>query len=51
MSDDGQPAPGLGYRRGPVLLRGQQIPKTTSDQRLLSGGPTAPTGCTATRGG
>ena len=38
MSDDGQPAPGLGYRRGPVLLRGQQIPKTTSDQRLLSGG-------------
>ena len=38
MSDDGQPAPGLGYRRGPVLLRGQQIPQTTSDQRLLSGG-------------
>src|SRR6187431_1255080 len=38
MSDDGQPAPGIGYRRGPVLLRGQQIPKTTSDQRLLSGG-------------
>ncbi|WP_426594596.1 TIGR00730 family Rossman fold protein [Cellulomonas sp. McL0617] len=38
MSDDGQPAPGLGYRRGPVLLRGQQIPKTTSDQRLLSSG-------------
>ena len=38
MSDDGQPAPGHGYRRGPVLLRGTQIPKTTSDQRLLSPG-------------
>jgi len=37
MSDDGQPAPGHGYRRGPVLLRGQQIPTTTADQRLLSG--------------
>jgi len=37
MSDDGQPAPGHGYRKGPVLLRGQQIPTTTSDQRLLSG--------------
>jgi len=36
MSDDGQPAPGHGYRKGPVLLRGQQIPTTTSDQRLLS---------------
>ncbi len=24
------------YRRGPVLLRGQQIPATTSDQRLLA---------------
>ena len=36
MSDDGQPAPGRGYRKGPVLLRGQQIPTTTSDQRLLS---------------
>src|SRR3954447_14719855 len=36
MSDDGQPAPGHGYRKGPVLLRGQQIPSTTSDQRLLS---------------
>ncbi|WP_159806301.1 TIGR00730 family Rossman fold protein [Cellulomonas citrea] len=24
------------YRRGPVLLRGEQIPSTTSDQRLLS---------------
>ncbi|RHA39644.1 LOG family protein [Cellulomonas rhizosphaerae] len=37
MSDDGQPAPGHGYRKGPVLLRGGQIPATTSDQRLLSG--------------
>src|SRR6478609_9769409 len=37
MSDDGLSAPGHGYRKGPVLLRGQQIPKTTSDQRLLSG--------------
>ncbi|WP_029290520.1 TIGR00730 family Rossman fold protein [Cellulomonas sp. HZM] len=36
MSDDGQPAPGHGYRKGPVLLRGGQIPATTSDQRLLS---------------
>ena len=37
MSDDGVSAPGRGYRKGPVLLRGQQIPTTTSDQRLLSG--------------
>ena len=36
MSDDGVSAPGHGYRKGPVLLRGQQIPTTTSDQRLLS---------------
>ncbi|GCE76953.1 LOG family protein [Cellulomonas biazotea] len=36
MSDDGQPAPGQGYRKGPVLLRGRQIPSSTSDQRLLS---------------
>jgi len=36
MSDDGQPAPGRGYRKGPVLLRGEQIPTTTSDQRLLN---------------
>ena len=26
------------YRRGPVLLRGGQIPSTTSDQRLLTSG-------------
>lgn len=38
MSDDGQPAPGQGYRKGPVLLRGRQIPSSTSDQRLLSRG-------------
>jgi uncharacterized protein (TIGR00730 family) len=37
MSDDGVPAPGSGYRKGPVLLRRGQIPATTSDQRLLSG--------------
>jgi len=24
------------YRKGPVLLRGQQVPRTTSDQRLLA---------------
>src|SRR6478735_8963931 len=41
MSDDGLSAPGHGYRKGPVLLRGQQIPKTTSDQRLLSGAGSA----------
>lgn len=38
MSDDGVPAPGAGYRKGPVLLRRGQIPTTTTDQRLLSGG-------------
>ncbi len=37
-SDDGVPAPGVGYRKGPVLLRRGQIPATTTDQRLLSGG-------------
>ena len=37
-SDDGLAAPGSGYRKGPVLLRGGQIPTMTSDQRLLSGG-------------
>jgi uncharacterized protein (TIGR00730 family) len=38
MSDDGVPVPGSGYRKGPVLLRRGQIPTSTSDQRLLSGG-------------
>jgi uncharacterized protein (TIGR00730 family) len=37
-SDDAVAAPGAGYRKGPVLLRRSQIPTTTSDQRLLSGG-------------
>ncbi|WP_315098034.1 TIGR00730 family Rossman fold protein [uncultured Cellulomonas sp.] len=37
MSDDAHPSSGPSYRKGPVLLRGDQIPKTTSDQRLLSG--------------
>lgn len=36
MSDEGIPQSGRGYRRGPVLLRGNQIPKTTTDQRLLA---------------
>lgn len=38
MSDDGIPQSGRGYRRGPVLLRGNQIPRTTTDQRLLAPG-------------
>ena len=29
---------GNGYRRGPVLLRGAQVPATTSDERLLTRG-------------
>jgi len=36
MSDDGISTPGSGYRKGPVLLRRDQIPKTTSDERLLT---------------
>ena len=36
-SDDGVPAPGHGYRKGPVILRRGQVPKTTTDQRLLAG--------------
>jgi hypothetical protein len=36
MSDEGIPESGRGYRRGPVLLRGNQIPRTTTDQRLLA---------------
>jgi len=35
MSDDGVPQAGTGYRKGPVLLRGKQIPQQTTDQRLL----------------
>ena len=34
-SDEGVPQPGQGYRKGPVLLRGAQIPTKTTDQRLL----------------
>ncbi|MFI2702798.1 LOG family protein [Cellulosimicrobium composti] len=34
-SDDGMPQAGTGYRKGPVLLRGDQIPRQTTDQRLL----------------
>jgi uncharacterized protein (TIGR00730 family) len=37
-SDDGVPQEGRGYRKGPVLLRGTQIPRQTTDQRLLAGG-------------
>ncbi|CAM3536722.1 TIGR00730 family Rossman fold protein [Isoptericola cucumis] len=37
-SDDGVPQSGRGYRKGPVLLRGTQIPAQTTDQRLLAAG-------------
>lgn len=36
MTNDDTSAPKPEYRRGPVLLRRDQIPETTSDQRLLS---------------
>lgn len=36
MSHDDTSAPAPEYRTGPVLLRRDQIPATTSDQRLLS---------------
>ncbi|GII99639.1 hypothetical protein CLV28_0210 [Sediminihabitans luteus] len=35
MSDEGLPQTGSGYRKGPVLLRGGQIPQQTTDARLL----------------
>ena len=35
-SDDGVARKGAGYRKGPVLLRGDQIPTQTTDQRLLA---------------
>ncbi|ADG73906.1 conserved hypothetical protein [Cellulomonas flavigena DSM 20109] len=38
MTHDDTPAPAPEYRQGPVLLRRDQIPATTSDQRLLSTG-------------
>ncbi|GAA1853014.1 TIGR00730 family Rossman fold protein [Myceligenerans crystallogenes] len=41
MSDDGIPQQGRGYRKGPVLLRGNQIPLETTDQRLLASGESA----------
>lgn len=37
-SDEGVQQPGRGYRKGPVLLRGTQIPAQTTDQRLLAAG-------------
>src|ERR671917_1436951 len=37
-TDDGARQPGRGYRKGPVLLRGTQIPRQTTDQRLLADG-------------
>jgi len=37
-TDDGIPQRGAGYRKGPVLLRGSQIPRQTTDQRLLADG-------------
>jgi len=39
MSTEQPPRPhGNGYRKGPVLLRGGQVPATTTDQRLLARG-------------
>jgi uncharacterized protein (TIGR00730 family) len=35
MTDEGMAQTGRGYRKGPVLLRGEQIPAQTTDQRLL----------------
>jgi uncharacterized protein (TIGR00730 family) len=40
-TDDGVREKGSGYRKGPVLLRGDQIPRQTTDQRLLAGGEPA----------
>ncbi|ANC30903.1 TIGR00730 family Rossman fold protein [Isoptericola dokdonensis] len=37
-TDDGVPQTGRGYRKGPVLLRGDKIPAMTTDQRLLAPG-------------
>ncbi|MFP3713002.1 TIGR00730 family Rossman fold protein [Puerhibacterium sp. TATVAM-FAB25] len=36
-SDEGVAQRGAGYHKGPVLLRGRQIPKQTTDQHLLTG--------------
>ncbi len=39
MSTENPPRPhSTGYRKGPVLLRGGQVPRTTTDQRLLARG-------------
>jgi uncharacterized protein (TIGR00730 family) len=39
MSTEQPGRPGAsGYRKGPVLLRGEQVPTTTTDQRLLARG-------------
>ena len=35
MTDEGLAQTGKGYRKGPVILRGEQIPAETTDQRLL----------------
>lgn len=35
MTDEGLAQTGTGYRKGPVILRGRQIPAETTDQRLL----------------
>ena len=36
MTDQGnQPASDRWYHKGPVLMRGRQVPKSTTDQRLL----------------
>ncbi|MBD8078116.1 TIGR00730 family Rossman fold protein [Cellulosimicrobium arenosum] len=40
-TDEGLEQSGSGYRKGPVLLRGSQIPQQTTDQRLLDSGGSA----------
>ncbi|MCL3862600.1 TIGR00730 family Rossman fold protein [Actinotalea sp. K2] len=40
-ADQRPPAPSNGYRRGPVLLRGGQVPARTHDQSLLAQGGAA----------
>lgn len=41
MTDQGFPQHGTGYQKGPVLLRGEQIPTSTTDQRLLDNSDSA----------
>ncbi|MDR0483428.1 MAG: TIGR00730 family Rossman fold protein [Cellulomonadaceae bacterium] len=38
FTDQGVANKGAGYKKGPVLLRGDQIPEQTTDQRLLTAG-------------